>query len=219
MMLVIETLLDGTQAGVLRAAAADMDFQDGRATAGRFAAQVKANHQASEGAELEAVRAQVGKALAANGLFQTAVRPRALTPLILSRYRRGETYGLHVDDALMRGVRTDVSFTLFLSDPDTYEGGELMIEDTMETRAIKLNAGDLFLYPSTSLHRVTPVTAGERLAIVGWATSWIRDAGQREILFDLERTLQHLHDREGKSEAFDLLAKSRSNLLRLWADA
>ncbi len=163
-MLVIETLLDGTQAGVLRAAAADMDFQDGRATAGRFAAQVKANHQASESAELEAVRAQVGKALAANGLFQTAVRPRHLTPLILSRYRRGETYGLHVDDALMRGVRTDVSFTLFLSDPDTYEGGELMIEDTMETRADQAERGrSVFI----SIHQPAPRGARDGRGTVG----------------------------------------------------
>ncbi|MGB5870985.1 MAG: Fe2+-dependent dioxygenase, partial [Albidovulum sp.] len=166
-----------------------------------------------------ALQAKVGAALAANALFQSAARPRAMTPLILSRYRAGQTYGLHVDDALMGGIRTDISFTLFLSDPETYDGGALIVEDMAEARAFKPGAGDLILYPSTTLHRVEPVTRGSRLAMVGWVQSWIRHADQREILFDLDRAVEEAHAVGGKSAQFDRLAKTRSNLLRMWAGA
>jgi PKHD-type hydroxylase len=137
----------------------------------------------------------------------------------LSRYRAGQTYGLHVDDALMGGVRTDISFTLFLSPPETYDGGALIIEDSLEARAVKLSAGSVFLYPSTTLHRVEPVTAGERLVVVGWVQSRIRAAEKREVLFDLDRSIAELHASAGKSALFDTLCKTRSNLLRMWAEA
>ena len=153
----------------------------------------------------------------ANDLFNLFARPRALSGLLLSRYRQGQTYGLHVDDALMGGIRTDLSFTLFLSEEDSYDGGALITEDTLESRAIRLPAGSLILYPSGTLHRVAPVTSGERLAIVGWVQSWVRSAAEREILFDLEQALRLAHAAGGKSDLSDLLAKSRSNLLRLWA--
>jgi PKHD-type hydroxylase len=136
-----------------------------------------------------------------------------MTRLILSRYGEGQTYGSHVDDALMQGLRTDVSFTLFLSDPAIYDGGELIVQDTLEDRAIRLTPGSLVIYPSTSLHRVAPVTRGSRLAVVGWAQSWVRSAEKREILFDLDRSIAAL-------DAGDLrqtLLKTRSNLLRMWA--
>jgi PKHD-type hydroxylase len=141
-----------------------------------------------------------------------------LTQLILSRYRTGQTYGLHVDDALMQGLRTDLSFTLFLSDPETYDGGALIIEDAFEARAIKPAAGDLFLYPATTLHRVEPVTSGQRLAVVGWVQSLVRDPGQRDILFDVDQAVEYTFTTEGKSPQFDRLSKTRSNLLRLWAE-
>jgi len=219
MLLVIEKLLTAIEVQVLREAASGLQFDDGRKTAGRFAAEVKANDQAAPSPELAAVLAKVETALAANALFRSAARPKALTRLILSRYRTGQTYGLHVDDALMAGLRTDLSFTLFLAEPDAYDGGALIIEDTFEARAIKLNPGDLILYPSTTLHRVEPVTRGERLAVVGWAQSLIRRADQREILFDLDQAVETTFAAEGKSPLFDNLAKTRSNLLRMWAEA
>ena len=218
MLLVIENVLTAAEAQVLRAAAADLSFDDGRKTAGRFAAEVKANDQATPGPALDILLAKVERALAANGLFRSAARPKALTKLILSRYREGQTYGLHVDDALMQGLRTDLSFTLFLAEPDSYDGGALIIEDSFEARAIKLNPGDLILYPSTTLHRVEPVSRGERLAVVGWAQSLIRDGAKREILFDLDQAIEAAHGLTGKSPLFDGLAKTRYNLLRLWVE-
>lgn len=206
----------------LAAIAADLpalEFADGRATAGAHAKLVKANDQAGPSPALDAIQAKVAAALHANPLFKSAARPRHMTPLILSRYRIGQTYGTHVDDAVMRGLRTDLSFTLFLSDPDSYEGGALVIEDMLEAREIKLKAGDLILYPSTTLHRVSPVTKGERIAIVGWVQSWIRGAEQREILFDLDRSIDTLFAQNGKTEVFDTLTKTRSNLIRLWAES
>jgi PKHD-type hydroxylase len=217
-MLLIDSLLPRPDLLALREAAATLSFGDGRATAGRHAATVKANDQATPGPDLDAITTRVERALAQNPLFRSAARPKALTKLILSRYREGQTYGLHVDDALMQGLRTDLSFTLFLSDPDTYDGGALIIEDHFESRAIKPAAGDLFLYPSTTLHRVEPVTRGQRLAVVGWVQSLIRDQGQREMLFDLDQSVDHCFATEGKSAQFDRLSKTRSNLLRMWAE-
>ena len=218
MMLLVEALLTQAEVRILREAAGDLAFGDGRATAGLHAKTVKANDQALPSSDLDAILTKVETALAGSPLFRSAARPRALTPLILSRYRSGQTYGLHVDDALMGGLRTDLSFTLFLSDPATYDGGALIIEDTFEARAIKPAAGDLILYPATTLHRVEPVTRGERLAVVGWVQSLIRDAGQREILFDLDQAVDACFAATGKSPQFDRLAKTRANLLRLWAE-
>lgn len=217
MLLAIENVLSPAEVAAIRAEAAEMTFDDGRLTAGRYAQQVKANAQATPSPELEAVQEKVRAALRAHPVFTSAARPHALTRLILSRYREGQTYGLHVDDALMQGVRTDLSFTLFLSDPDAYDGGALEIEDPLETRALRLPAGSLILYPSTTLHRVTPVTRGERLAVVGWVQSWVRAPDQREVLFDLDRALEQLHAQDGKSALLDTLTKTRSNLLRMWA--
>lgn len=217
MILVLEQVLDPAEAAVLCREAAGLPFGDGRKTAGRYAREVKANDQAQASPVRDAILARVEKALRGHPVFASAARPKSMTPLMLSRYREGQTYGLHVDDALMAGLRTDLSFTLFLSDPDSYDGGALVIEDMLEPRAFRLRAGDAILYPSTTLHRVTAVTRGERLAVVGWVESWLRDAGQREILFDLDRAVAEVHGREGHSSLFDTLAKTRSNLLRMWA--
>lgn len=217
-MLVIQGLIPPAEAAVLREAARELAFADGKATAGRFAREVKANDQAAPSPERDAILARVERALRENALFRSAARPRAISPLILSRYREGQTYGLHVDDAVMGGLRTDLSFTLFLCDPASYDGGALVIEDTFETRAIRPGAGDLILYPSTTLHRVEPVTQGERLAVVGWVQSQIRRADQREILFDLDQAVEAAHALEGKGTQFDRLAKTRANLIRMWAE-
>lgn len=217
MFLALSAVLAPAEARALRELAETLPFGDGARTAGIYARAVKANDQAEPSDGLEAIRARVMAALAAHEVFPVAARPARITPLILSRYRQGQTYGSHVDDALMGGLRTDLSFTLFLSDPESYDGGDLVIEDTFEGRSVKLSAGDMILYPSGTLHHVATVTRGTRLAVVGWVESHIRDAGQREILFDLERSLRAVHAQEGKSAVFDMLVKTRSNLLRMWA--
>ncbi len=218
MALVIADVLNPAELAAIAADLPTLDFADGRATAGKHAKQVKANDQATPSPALEAIQAKVTAALLSNPIFNAAARPRQMTPLILSRYRLGQTYGTHVDDALMRGLRTDLSFTLFLSDPESYEGGALVIEDMLEAREIKLKAGDLFLYPSTTLHRVSPVMSGTRLAIVGWVQSWIRSAEQREILLDLDQSIDNLFASGDAADVFQKLTKTRSNLLRLWAE-
>ncbi|MGB3146746.1 MAG: Fe2+-dependent dioxygenase [Paracoccaceae bacterium] len=217
MILALQNVLTEAETAAIRKMAEKMPFADGAATAGRFAREIKANDQAAPSPELEGIRGKVAATLAAHRLFQSAARPRGFTPLILSRYREGQTYGVHVDDALMGGLRTDISFTLFLCPPESYEGGALIIADGVEERAFKPGAGDMILYPSTSLHRVEPVSGGTRLALVGWVQSWIRDPAQREILFDLDRSIDEIHAKDGKTALFDQLAKSRSNLLRMWA--
>jgi PKHD-type hydroxylase len=217
MFIAIDGVLNASEVAAVRAAAETLTFADGRTTAGKIAREIKANDQAAPSPELEAIQAKVTAALMAHPVFTSAARPKAMTRLILSRYRAGQTYGMHVDDALMQGLRTDLSFTLFLSDPESYEGGALIVADTAEERAFKLAPGGLILYPSTTLHRVEPVTSGTRLCMVGWVQSWIRDAGQREILFDLDRSIAEVHASEGKSPLLDTLTKTRSNLIRMWA--
>jgi len=218
MFLVIGNVLDQHEVAAVREAAAALPFQDGRATAGRFAREVKANEQAKPSPQVDAVLGKVEAALTRNAIFAAAARPRRFARLLLSRYSGGQTYGTHVDDALIGGSRTDLSFTLFLSEPETYEGGALVIEDALEDRSVKLAAGDAVLYPSNTLHRVEPVSAGERLAAVGWVTSWVREPERREILFDLDMSLNEIHAAQGKTALFDRIAKTRTNLLRMWAD-
>lgn len=194
-------------------------FVDGKVTAGWHARLVKNNLQASaKDARVAALRETVAQKIRENAVFKLIVRPKALTPLILSRYEPGMEYGSHVDDALMNGMRTDVSFTLFLSDPDSYAGGELVIEGPDGESDVKLPAGSLVAYPSTTLHRVAPVTEGARLAAVGWARSFIRDAARRELLLDLDTARQSLFARYGKTAEFDLISKTSANLMRLWAE-
>jgi PKHD-type hydroxylase len=197
-------------------------FVDGKATAGWHAKLVKNNLQLdSQDPQLQTLRSQVETALAQNLLFQIAVRPRKIHSIRFSRYTDGMSYGSHVDNALMGGdqfLRSDVSFTLFLSAPESYEGGELVIESAEGDRSFKLQAGSAMVYSSSTLHRVEPVTQGERLVAVGWVQSLIRDAEKREILFDLDTARRSLFAREGKTIEFDLLSKSHANLLRQWVE-
>jgi PKHD-type hydroxylase len=215
----IGQLLAPEQVTRLRELMAKAKFVDGRKTAGALAQQVKNNRQIDPDDEtVPEMRQIVADALDANQLLYSAARPRHIRPPLFSRYVPGMEYGNHVDDAIMGGMRTDLSFTLFLSDPETYDGGELVIDSTAGEQEIKLPAGSAVLYPATSLHRVAPVTRGERLAAVTWIRSMVRDAGQREILFDLDRVHEALFKRDGKSADVDLLAKTQANLLRLWAE-
>ncbi len=218
MFLVVQSVIAPAEVVVLAEAARGLVFDDGKKTAGRHAREVKANDQAAPSPERDVILARVERALKENMLFRSAARPKAISPLILSRYRIGQTYGLHVDDALMGGLRTDLSFTLFLADPESYDGGALIVEDPLEARAIKLAPGDMILYPATTLHQVEAVTRGERLAVVGWVQSLIRQGERREMLFDLDQAVEAVFSSSGKSPVFDTLVKTRSNLLRMWAD-
>lgn len=203
---------------------ADRDdlFVDGRQTAGWRARGLKNNLQGGDSQLVKGVLRKAEQAVLGHSVVQAAARPRNVVRTLFSRYDGGMTYGNHVDDALMGGQRTDVSFTLFVSAPESYDGGELVIDDTAGERAIKLAAGGLVLYPSTSLHRVAPVTAGRRVVVVGWLRSYVREPGQRELLFDLDRAAHALRP-GGESgvdaeTALDLVLKTRSNLLRRWAE-
>jgi PKHD-type hydroxylase len=219
MQIVIGNILSAEEIATVTATLARAPFVDGRATAGFAARLVKDNLQA-EGADrsLEMIRKLVAERILAHDVFGMAVRPKALSPLLFSRYEPGMHYGSHVDDALMDGMRTDVAFTLFLCDPASYDGGELTIESAAGEEAFKLAPGALVAYPATSLHRVTDVTRGARLAAVGWARSFIRDPTRRELLFDLDTVRRQLFAREGKSAEFDLIAKSFANLMRMWVE-
>jgi PKHD-type hydroxylase len=219
MMLCIGDVFDKQEAAAIRSEVDNLNFVDGRATAGWAARLVKDNEQADAGDnQLKALRARIAERILQNEIFQMAVRPKALTPLMISRYKLGKQYGTHVDDALMRGLRTDISFTLFLTEPETYEGGALVVESAAGEQEFKLAAGAMIVYPSTALHRVESVKKGERLAAVGWARSFIRSSEQREILFDLENARRNIFDLHGKTPAFDQLSKCSANLLRMWAD-
>ncbi|WP_412546681.1 Fe2+-dependent dioxygenase [Maricaulis sp. MIT060901] len=219
MLLQLEKVCTEAEVTTLRDLITRQDnFQDGKATAGYAARQVKDNEQLASGAEIDTVRSVVRKALEKHPLYRPFAQPRAITRMLVSRYTPGMEYGTHVDDALMGGRRTDLSFTLFLSAPDSYEGGELVIEDMGGESAIKLGPGDAVIYPTGALHRVATVTGGERLAVVGWIRSLVRRADQREILFDLELTSRAIYEKDGKSAIFDTLSKTRSNLLRMWAE-
>jgi PKHD-type hydroxylase len=164
------------------------------------------------------VRKLVESRIRGHEVFALAVRPKTLTTVMFSAYEPGMRYGSHVDDALMQGMRTDVSFTLFLSEPASYDGGELVIESAAGEEDVKLEAGSLVAYPSTALHHVNEVTRGTRLAAVGWARSYIRDSTRRELLLDLDTARRQMFARDGKSADYDLVSKSLANLLRMWME-
>jgi PKHD-type hydroxylase len=218
MILAIADVLSAADIAEVQAGLATATFIDGKATAGWSARLVKSNLQASAGPDLERMQALVEARLEAHAVFALATRPKTILGPLFSRYRPGHAYGTHADDALMAGIRTDVAFTLFLSAPTDCDGGELIIETPAGEEVFKLAAGSLVAYPAGTLHRVAPVTRGERLAAVGWVRSFIRDAARRELLFDLETARRRLFDREGKTADGDLLAKCAANLLRLWCD-
>jgi PKHD-type hydroxylase len=219
MQIVIANVLSRDELATVRRALKSARFVDGRATAGFAARKVKNNEQVDTAdRSLDDIRKLVADRITRNEVFRMAVRPKALTPLLFARYEKGKHYGSHVDDALMQGMRTDASFTLFLSDPKSYSGGELVIESTAGEEPVKLAAGSMVAYPTTALHRVAKVTRGERLVCVGWARSFIRDSAQREILFDLDTARRRLFAREGNSADYDLVSKSLANLTRMWAE-
>lgn len=218
MIIVIASVLDSHEVAALRAAADRLEFVDGKTTAGRYAKDVKQNLQAKPSKALEAQFEKVRTALRDNEVFRAAARPSKFARMLLSRYRSGMEYGLHVDDPYMNGNRTDLSFTLPLSEPEDYDGGGLVIDDGIEERVIRLAAGDAVLYSTSALHRVEPVTRGERMAFVGWVTSRVRDPARREVLYDLDVAASEIFATQGKTPAFDRLFKAKSNLYRIWGD-
>ncbi|NJR58041.1 MAG: Fe2+-dependent dioxygenase [Cyanobacteria bacterium CRU_2_1] len=238
MILCIADVLTSEELDLILSKLKTAPFVDGKATAGWHARLVKQNTQlASKALVAEEVKSIVHKALERNTLFQMAVRPKYIRPVLFSRYEPGMFYGNHVDNALMESsapidshptdtphspaqslMRSDVSLTLFLNAPSTYIGGELVIESIQGEQAFKLDAGAVVIYPSSTLHRVEPVTQGVRLVAITWIQSLIRDPNEREILFDLDTVRQALFKQSGKTPEFDLIAKSHANLLRKWAE-
>ena len=199
------------------------EWIDGRATVGNQGAQVKRNQQIDTRTPLyDALQAAVLNALNNNPLFFAAALPRTLSAPLFNRYQQNETYGFHVDGAVRNSasgwMRTDLSATLFLSEPESYDGGELVIEDTYGQHKVKLPAGDLVLYPSSSLHCVTPVTRGVRTASFLWVQSMVRDDKQRAMLFELDKNIQSLKARFGESEEIVSLLNLYHNLLRGWTE-
>ena len=227
MLLHIEGVLDAARLAETRALLARAPWVDGRVTAGHQSAQVKDNLQIPEGCpEHRALGEIVLAALESNPLFIASVLPLRVFPPLFNRYDPGMTFGAHVDNAIRQvtgtphRIRTDVSCTLFLSDPGSYEGGELIVEDSYGEKRVKLPAGDAVIYPATSLHRVAPVTSGSRLASFFWVQSMVRDDGQRSLLFDLDMAINRARGDlpQGHSAPMELTAVYH-NLLRRWADA
>lgn len=221
MILCIGSVLDGSALAKVRAELDGAKFEDGRKTAGWAARSVKNNLQLPGSSEAHGRIAKLAiDAMSANEIVQAAAMPRAFRPPLISRYEAGMGYGRHVDDAVMGSppMRTDLSFTLFISEPSEYEGGELMLEMSEGDHSYKLDAGAVVLYPSTMLHRVEPVKSGVRTVVVGWIQSLCSDPRLREALFDLYRVRRSLFEREGKSETLDLLNKTHSNLLRAFCN-
>jgi PKHD-type hydroxylase len=227
MMLAIPNLLDEDGVARVRAIVDAGEWQDGNATSGHQSALAKRNRQLPEdsAAAREAGRLVV-EALGRSASFIAAALPLKIFPPLFNRYGGGEAFGTHIDNAMRIHrssefrVRTDLSATLFLEPPEAYEGGELVVEDSLGAQAVKLPAGHLLLYPASSLHRVEPVTRGERVAAFFWVQSMVRDDGARTILFDLDRSIQAVAADRGQDDPDVIrLTGVYHNLLRRWADS
>ncbi|MFP5410731.1 MAG: Fe2+-dependent dioxygenase [Gammaproteobacteria bacterium] len=226
MLLHLPDVLDAPTLARCTALLKQADWADGRITAGAQAATVKNNLQLPEASPVaQQLRAIVLEALSKNASFFSAALPKRIYPPLFNRYGGdANSFGNHVDNAIRthpataQHVRTDLSFTLFLNNPEDYEGGELIIEDGMGGRAVKLPAGHLILYPSYSVHRVEPVTHGARLACFSWLESMVREPQQRELLHELDLGIVALRGEQGESDTAVRLTSCYHNLLRMWAD-
>ena len=226
MLIQIPKVLSPEQAGELNRTLEKADWSDGRETAGYLSSRVKGNEQLSERHPLalkfgDMILDRLGR----NSQFMSAALPLKIVPPLFNRYRGGQAYGNHVDGGVRpvagssQRVRTDLSATLFLSDPADYDGGELVVEDKFGSRSIKLAAGDMVLYPGTSVHQVTPVTRGSRIAAFFWIQSMVRGNEQRALLYELDGVVQRLGG--GGAALHDealRLAGVYHNLLRFWSD-
>lgn len=228
MLLHVQNVLDAAQLAHCRDRLGEAVWADGRITAGHQSARAKDNQQVPE---TDAVARELGAlildALGRNPTFFAGALPRRIYPPLFNCYDGGQSFGWHVDNAIRydrrtepaEPVRTDLSATLFLSEPDGYDGGELVIEDTFGTHSVKLPAGDLVLYPGSSLHQVRPVTRGARVAAFFWIQSFVRSDTQRRLLFDLDVAIQQLTLKLPEAPELVQLTGVYHNLLRGWSDA
>jgi PKHD-type hydroxylase len=219
---VIENFLNDTELNTILAEVEQLEFSDGKRTAAAIAKTAKQNLQADEFAKSGAHRLVTQK-LARHREFQNAAMPARITTLLLSRYQSGMAYRRHVDNPVMEAgrIRTDLAFTLFLSGPDSYEGGALEINlggGAPNAMRYKLSAGSMIVYPAHHLHNVEEVKSGERFAIVGWVQSMIRDGAQREIVRELRMAGVRLHQLDNDSAAFAGLNRALGSLTRMWLD-
>jgi len=226
MLLHVPEVLAAEQIARCREVMERAPWVDGRATAGHQSAEAKRNLQIPEGSpEARELGELIVGALERKPLFITAALPLRVFPPLFNRYDAGMTFGAHVDNAIRQvpgtpyRLRTDLAATLFLSRPEEYEGGELIVEDVYGAHTVKLPAGDLILYPATSLHRVTPITRGSRMASFFWIQSMVRDDGARTLLFDLDMAINQVNRTLPNHPAVVALTSCYHNLLRRWADA
>lgn len=227
MLITISEVLSKAQVDHCRKVLSEATWEDGRTTAGVQSSTVKHNQQLPQGsAASEQLGQLVLEALAANATFISAAIPMRIFPPLFNSYSEGQEFGLHVDNAIRAvpgtpvRIRTDVSCTLFLAEPDEYDGGELVIEDQFGSQEIKLPAGDLVVYPSSSLHKVNPVLRGTRLASFFWLQSMVRSAANRAMLFELDQSIQELAFERGIDDAVCVrLSGIYHNLIRAWAEA
>lgn len=226
MLICVPEVLSKAEVSDFRRIMDEAQWEDGRSTAGAQSALVKRNEQLPpDGPVARELGSRVLKAITANPLFIAGAVPLRIFPPLFNRYGEGHAFGVHVDNAV-RGdpltglrIRTDLSVTLFLSEPEEYDGGELVVEDTYGSHEVKLPAGDLVLYPSTSLHMVTPITRGMRAASFFWLQSMIRNDHARSLIFDLDNSIQALAARLGPDDPETVrLTGVYHNLIRYWAE-
>jgi PKHD-type hydroxylase len=225
MIVIMPRVLSAEQVAHCAAALARADWRDGRLTAGPQSARVKANEQVAESCPVgRAIGRMVVSEIERNPVFLSAALPHRVFPPLFNRYAPGMGFGAHIDNALRAipgtpyRIRTDCSATLFLAEPDAYDGGELLIEDGDAAHRIRLPAGDMVLYPATTLHRVTPVTRGVRVAAFFWVQSLVKDAAARALLHDMDLSIQALGAAVPGSPAVLRLAGCYHNLIRRWSE-
>ena len=226
MLLKIPNVLDAAQVARFRARLDAAKWVDGNVTSGHQSARAKVNEQLPEDSvESLELGKEILAALARNPVFFSAALPRQVFPPLFNRYTGGMNFGNHVDAAMRvhaqsgRRIRTDISATLFLAAPESYDGGDLLVEDTFGVHSVKLPAGDMVIYPATSLHRVTPVTRGTRVASFFWIESMVRDDAQRTLLFDVDMAIVRLAQQGAEEKSLVTLTGAYHNLLRMWGDA
>ncbi|MGY2366712.1 Fe2+-dependent dioxygenase [Pseudomonas azotoformans] len=225
MLIEIPALLSASEVETTVVTLLDQPWVDGKVTAGQRSAMAKNNRQLSEESPVALrIGEQILARLSDNALFMSAALPKRIYPPLFNRYSGGEAFDWHIDNAIrgIKGVRervrTDISATLFLADPASYDGGELVIRDTFGEHAVKLPAGHLLIYPGSSLHKINPVTRGERIASFFWIESLVREDSQRQLLLDMDVAIQTLTAQDADHHALLQLSGAYHNLLRRWSD-
>ena len=191
------------------------NWQDGKKTAGSHAAKVKNNLQLKRECETsQSLSKFITNKILSNPLIKSFSLPKKIHGIMFTKSRKGMQYGRHIDNAFMSSGRADLSFTIFINEKDSYQGGELIVENLNSEKTFKLNSGEIIIYPSTYLHSVNEINFGERLVCVGWMQSYIKSTEEREYLFDIDAGARSLLSKHGRSDELDLIFKSYSNLLR-----